>query len=233
MADRLSGVLAAMAAVDGDVATVIDRVCVAATRVLSLSGAGLSLMVDGELCGTAGATGSGIELIQELQLSLGQGPCVDAWRFGEPVTESDLADPALLRWPVFAQPAVEAGVRAVFAFPLRVGAIRIGVMALYRDREGGLSADEFADGLVLAEVAVQVILGLQAGAEADALHALLSTQPAYWAEVHQATGMISAQLGVSLDEAFVRLRAVSFAENRQLGEVAGAVVARRLRLERA
>jgi AmiR/NasT family two-component response regulator len=107
------------------------------------------------------------------------------------------------------------------------------VMALYRDREGGLSADEFADGLVLAEVAVQVILGLQAGAEADGLHALLSTQPAYWAEVHQATGMISAQLGVSLDEAFVRLRAVSFAENRQLGEVAGAVVARRLRLERA
>lgn len=222
-----------MAAVDGDAATVIDRVCVAATRVLSLSGAGLSLMVDGELCGTAGATGSGIELIQELQLSLGQGPCVDAWRSGEPVTESDLADPALLRWPVFAQPAVEAGVRAVFAFPLRVGAIRIGVMALYRDREGGLSADEFADGLVLAEVAVQVILGLQAGAEPDALHALLSTQPAYWAEVHQATGMISAQLGVSLDEAFVRLRAVSFAENRQLGEVAGDVVARRLRLERA
>ena len=233
MADRLSGVLAAMAAVDGDAATVIDRVCVAATRVLSLSGAGLSLMVDGELCGTAGATGSGIELIQELQLSLGQGPCVDAWRSGEPVTESDLADPALLRWPVFAQPAVEAGVRAVFAFPLRVGAIRIGVMALYRDREGGLSADEFADGLVLAEVAVQVVLGLQAGAEPDALHALLSTQPAYWAEVHQATGMISAQLGVSLDEAFVRLRAVSFAENRQLGEVAGDVVARRLRLERA
>jgi hypothetical protein len=233
MADRLSRVLATMAVVDGAAATVIDRVCVAATHVLSLSGAGLSLMVDGELCGTAGATGSGIELIQELQLSLGQGPCVDAWRSGEPVTESDLADPALLRWPAFAQPAVEAGVRAVFAFPLRVGAIRIGVMALYRDREGGLSADEFADGVVLAEVAVQVILGLQAGAEPDALHALLSTQPAYWAEVHQATGMISAQLGVSLDEAFVRLRAVSFAENRQLGEVAGAVVARRLRLERA
>jgi GAF domain-containing protein len=233
MADRLSRVLAAMAAVDGAAATVIDRVCVAATRVLSLSGAGLSLIVDGELRGTAGATGSGIELIQALQLSLGQGPCVDAWRSGEPVTESDLADPALLRWPVFAQPAVGAGVRAVFAFPLRVGAIRIGVLALYRDRQGGLSVDEFADGLVLAEVAVQVILGLQAGAEPDALHALLSTQPAYWAEVHQATGMISAQLGVSLDEAFVRLRAVSFAENRQLGEVAGDVVARRLRLERA
>jgi hypothetical protein len=129
---------------------------------------------------------------------------------------------------------VAQGVRAVFAFPLRVGAIRIGVLALYRDGEGGLSADEFADGLVLAEVAVQLILGLQAGAGPDALHALLSTQPTHWAEVHQATGMISAQLGVSLDQAFVRLRGgVSFAENRQLREVAGDVVARRLRLERS
>jgi hypothetical protein len=232
MADRLSGVLAAMAEVDGAAASVIDRVCVAATRVLSLNGAGLSLMVDGELRGTAGATGPGIEVIQELQLALGQGPCVDAWLSGEPVTESDLADPSLLRWPAFAQAAVAEGVRAVFAFPLRVGAIRIGVLALYRDGDGGLSADEFADGLVLAEVAVQLILGLQAGAGPDALHALLSTQPTHWAEVHQATGMISAQLGVSLDEAFVRLRAASFAENRQLREVAGDVVARRLRLER-
>jgi len=232
MADRLSGVLAAMAAVDGDAASVIDRVCMAATRVLSLNGAGLSLMVDGELRGTAGATGPGIEVIQELQLTLGQGPCVDAWRSGVPVTEPDLAEPALLRWPAFAQAAVAEGVRAVFAFPLRVGAIRIGVLALYRDGEGGLNADEFADGLVLAEVAVHLVLGLQAGAGPDALHALLSTQPAHWAEVHQATGMISAQLGVSLDEAFVRLRAVSFAENRQLREVAGDVVARRLRLER-
>ena len=121
--------------------------------------------------------------------------------------------------------------RAVFAFPLRVGAIQIGVLALYRDREGGLGAGEFADGLVLADVAMQVVLGLQAGAEPDGLHALLSAQPTYWAEVHQATGMISAQLDVSLDEAFVRLRAVSFAENRQLGEVAADVVGRRRRLE--
>ena len=231
MADRLGAVLAAMASVDGDAETVVDRLCVAATRLLSLGGAGLSLMVDGVLRGTAGATGAGIEVIQELQLSLGQGPCVDAWVLREPVAESDLADPVRVRWPVFAQAAVEAGVRAVFAFPLRLGAIRIGVLALYRDRPGGLSAEEFGDGLVLADVAVHMVLGLQAGAEADGLHELLADQPAYWPEVHQATGMISAQLGVSLDEAFVRMRAVSFSESRRLRDVAGDVVARRLRLE--
>lgn len=231
MVDRLSGVLAAMASVDGDAASVIDRVCVAATRMLSLSGAGLSLMVDGELRGTAGATGPGIEGIQELQLSLGQGPCIDAWALREPVTESDLADPVLVRWPVFAPAAVEIGVRGVFAFPLQLGAIRIGVLALCRDRPGGLSADEFGDGLVLADVAVHVVLGVQAGAGPDVLHELLAGQPAYWAQVHQATGMISAQLGVSLDEAFVRLRAAAFGESRALCHVAGDVVGRRLRLE--
>ena len=231
VADRLSVVLAAMAEVDGDAPSVIDRVCAAAVSLLSLSGAGLSLIVAGELRGTAGVSGPGIAKVQELQLSLGQGPCVDAWAAAEPVTESDLAEPVVVRWPAFAQAAVESGVRAVFAFPLQLGAIRIGVLALYRDRPGELSADEFSDGLVLADVAVQMILGLQAGAPPDGLHELLAEQPAYWAEVHQATGMTAAQLGVSLDDAFVRLRAHSFAENRQLRDVANDVVANRLRLE--
>lgn len=231
MTDRLGGVLAAMASVDGNADSVIDRVCVAATRMLSLSGAGLLLMVDGDLRGAAGATGPGIEAIQDLQLSLGQGPCVDAWASQEPVVEPNLADPVRLRWPAFAEAAVMKGVRAVFAFPLRVGAIRIGVLALYRDSPGDLSADEFGDGLVLADVAVQVVVGVQAGAAPDSLHELLAGQPAYWAEVHQATGMISAQLGVSLDEAFVRLRAASFATSRELREVAADVIGRRLRLE--
>jgi len=229
----LSVVLAEMGSVDGDAASVIDRVCVAAIRLLSLSGAGLSLMVDGELRGTAGVTGPVIAAVQESQLSLGEGPCLDAWASGEPVMESDLADPARMRWPAFAPPAVKAGVGAVFAFPLRVGEIRIGVLALYRERPGALSPTEFTDALVLANVAVHVVLGLQAGAAPGVLHELLAEQPAHWSEVHQATGMVSAQLGVSLDEAFVRLRAYAFAENRPLRDVAIDVIGRRLRLEQA
>jgi GAF domain-containing protein len=232
-ADRLNVVLAAIAGVDGDASSVTDRVCVAAVGLLSLTGAGLSLMVDGELRGSAGVTGPGIASVQEAQFSLGEGPCVDAWAIREPVTESDLADRGLVRWPAFAQAARAAGVRAVFAFPLRAGGIRLGVLAAYRDRSGGLSGGEFADGLVLADVAVHVILSLQAGAAPDVLHELLGRQPGYWPQVHQATGMVSAQLGVSLDEASVRLRAHSFARGRKLQDVAADVVARRLRLEQA
>jgi hypothetical protein len=145
--------------------------------------------------------------------------------------EPDLADPSLVRWPAFAQEGVEAGVRAVFAFPLQIGAIGIGVLVLYRDRPGGLSEEEIARGLVLADVATQVILVLQAGAAADKLHELLANEPPHWAEVHQATGIVAVQLGSGLAEAFVRLRAHAFAEGRPLRLVARDVVGGRLRLD--
>lgn len=216
--------------VDGS-ASLVDRVCIVAVSLLSLRGAGLSLMVDGDLRGTAGVSDPGIAVVQELQLTLGEGPCVDAWTNRAPVLEANLADPAIVRWPVFAQAGVDAGVLAVFAFPLHLGAIRIGVLVLYRDNPGMLNADEMAYGLVLADVATQVLLALQAGAPTDVLSDVLTNEPSHWAEVHQATGMVSVQLGASLDEAFVRLRAHAFAEGLPLRTVAREIVTRRRRLE--
>lgn len=224
-------VLAAMASVDGNAPTVIDRVCMAAVGLLSLSGAGISLMANGQLRGSAGVSESGIAAVQELQLELGEGPGVDAWAGNAPVLEPDLTHPQTDRWPTFAQAAGQAQVAAVFAFPMHVGAIRIGVLVLYRDHAGPLSAEEVARGLVLADVASQIVLAVQAGAPSDSVHQLLAGEPPHWAEVHQSTGMISIQLGVGVDEAFVRLRAHAFASGRPLREVARAVVERRLRLD--
>jgi hypothetical protein len=230
-AGRLSVVLRAVADAEGDGSeSIVDQVCAAAAMLLSLSGAGLSLMVAGELRGSAGVSDPVITAVQELQLALGEGPCVDAWTSSEAVLEPDLSAPAVVRWPTFAQAGVEAGVRAVFAFPLHLGAARIGVLVLYRDRAGGLSADELAYGLVLADVCTQVVLGLQAGAPADTLHELLAREPPYWAEIHQATGMVSVQLGVALDEAYVRLRARAFAAERPLRLLARDIVRGQLRL---
>jgi hypothetical protein len=229
--ERLSVVLKTMAGAGrGGSVSMVDRVCEAAVSLLSLSGAGVSLMVDGELRGAAGVSEAGIEVVQELQLTLGEGPCVDAWRDMEPVLEADLAAPAQVRWPAFAHAGVHAGISAVFAFPLQLGAVSLGVLALYRDRPGPLNDEELALGLVLAEVATQTILGLQVGAPAEQLHVLLADEPAHWAEIHQATGMVSAQLEVSLDEAFVRLRSFAFANDRPLRDIAEDIVTRRLRL---
>jgi GAF domain-containing protein len=229
--DRVGLVLAAMADVDGDAPSVVDRVCAAGIGLLGLSGCAISLMVDGRLEGSAGVSDAGIAVVQELQLELGEGPCVDAWDRDEPVGAADLADPTGTRWPLFSRAAVGEGVRAVFAFPLHQGAIRIGVLVLYRAEPGALSAEEWARGAVLADLAGQIVLALQAGARDGEVHELLADEPPHWAEVHQATGMISVQLGVPIDEAFVRMRAHAFAQRRPLREVARDVVARRLRLE--
>lgn len=129
--DRVGVVLAAMADVDGDAPTVISRVCVAAVGLLRLTGCGISLMFDGRLEGSAGVSDRAIANVQELQLELGEGPCVDGWTRDEPVGEADLADPSAVRWPAFTPAAVGAGVGAVFAFPMHQGAIRIGVLVAY------------------------------------------------------------------------------------------------------
>ncbi|GAC1489133.1 MAG: GAF domain-containing protein [Solirubrobacteraceae bacterium] len=229
--DRMSTVLRAMADADVGGRSIVDRVCFAAVELLALRGAGLSLIVDGQLRGTAGVSYAGVAGFQELQLALGEGPCVEAWRGGAAVLEPDLADPRTARWPAFQSAGLAAGVSAVFAFPLRIGAICIGVLVLYRDETGPLSSEELALALVLADLATQIVLSLQAGAAPDTLHELLADEPPHWAEVHQATGILSVQLGVPLDEAFVRLRAHAFASGETLRLVARAVVSGQLRFK--
>ena len=81
--------------------------------------------------------------MEELQFTLGEGPCVESSGTGRPVLQPDLARTGPARWPGFSAAALEAGIGAVFALPLRVGAIRLGVLDLYRDAVGGLSAESW------------------------------------------------------------------------------------------
>lgn len=169
--------------------------------------------------------------LEELTLTLGEGPGVDAGA-GIPVLVADLATKdSMRRWPVFAPAATDAGARAVFAFPLQMGAIHLGVLDLYRGRPGGLDRDRLADALVLADTACTVLLDA-AQRELSQPYARRS-EPflARHAEVHQATGMVSVQLGVSVALALVRLRAYAYAHDRRLSDVARDVVGRRLRFE--
>jgi hypothetical protein len=133
------------------------------------------------------------------------------------------------RWLAFTPAAVDAGARAVFGFPLRVGAIRIGALNLYRDSPGPLDDDQHADALVLAGVAARAVLTMQADAPPGMLGAALEVGSDFRFVVHQASGMIAAQLEVDVGEALVRLRAHAFAHDRPLTAVAQDVVTRRLR----
>jgi len=196
-----------------------------------MSGAGVMLMSGDVPQGSVCTTNKVSAIIEELQYALGEGPCVDAYRQERPVLEADLAHPVTPRWLAFTGPAVEAGVRAVFGFPLQVGAVRLGALNLYRDRPGSLSDEQHADALVLADVVAEAVLVLQADAPPGKLAAALEVGADFHYVVHQASGMIAAQLEVSVGQALIRLRAYAFGNDRPLAEVADEVVDRVLRFD--
>jgi GAF domain-containing protein len=174
-------------------------------------------------------TGRLSELIQDLQYTLGEGPCIDAHRLGRPVVEPDLAHPAVRRWAAFSGPAVDAGVRAVFAFPMVVGGVHLGAVDLYADRPGPLTDDQHADALVMAGMAAEAVLSIQADGSTGVLEVGHERSSDFQHVVHQAAGMVSVQLDVSVAVALLRLRSYAFGHQRLLADVAADVVARTLR----
>jgi GAF domain-containing protein len=217
----------------GDGAFGTKRLCQVCAEATAMSGAGIMLMSDDAPRGSLCTTNPMSDLIEQLQYALGEGPCIDAYRQDWPVLEPDLVNPDMPRWLAFTPPAVQGGVRAVFGFPLQVGAVRLGALNLCRDRPGPLSDDQHADALVMADITAQAVLVLQADAPPGKLADTLGAGADFHFVVHQAAGMIAAQLGVSVREALVRLRAYSFGNDRPLTEVAKDVVARKLRFDAA
>jgi len=156
---------------------------------------------------------------------------VDAYEQDLPVHEPDLRADGASRWPAVAPPAVTAGARAAFGFPLRVGTARLGALNLYVDRPGPLSDAQHGDALLLAGVVARSVLATQADAPPGTLGAEIEAGADLRFVVHQAAGMVSVQLGVSVTEALVRIRAHAFAYDRHLVDIARDVVARRLRFD--
>ncbi len=209
----------------------MKRLCDLCAEVTGMSGAGIMIMSGDTPQGSLCTTDTVSALIERLQYNLGEGPCVDAFQQERPVLEPDLVHPSPARWIAFSAPAIEAGARAVFGFPLQVGAVRIGALNLYRDRPGPLSDDQHADALVSADIAAHAILMLQADAPEGEIAAELEAGADFRYVVHQASGMVAAQLNVDLGQALVRLRAFSIGNDRPLTEVAEDVVGRRLRFD--
>lgn len=227
--DRLQRILAALSS--GGDAWSSARLCQVCPGIIGADGAGVMLMSGDIPRGSLCSSNEVSQLIEDLQYTLGEGPCVDAYRDDKVVTEPDLADPVTRRWVAFTPPALEAGVRAVFGFPLRVGTVRLGALNFYRDSAGPLNGDQHADALVMADVAARWVLEAQAGAPPDAIAQELQIGADFHYIVHNAAGMVSVQLGISVAEALIRLRAFAFSSDRLLADVARDVVARTLRLD--
>ena len=205
--------------------------CVASAAALGVAGAGVILMSGGRALGSVCVSGPMTEAAEDAQYTLGEGPCVDAFRTKEPVLEPDLADPRSTRWPGFREAAQAAGVRAVFGFPLMIESVCFGALNLYHDGPGALSDDQFADALAVAHVASRSVLGWQSVAGPGSLAWQLEHVPMHRAAIHQAAGMVSVQAAVSVPDAAVMLRAYAFAEDRPISEVATDIVSGTLRLD--
>ncbi|GLZ27968.1 hypothetical protein Lesp02_01580 [Lentzea sp. NBRC 105346] len=204
-----------------------QALCDVCVRVLpGVDAAALTLRGNARALEVVGAGDAWAAAIEELQYTLGEGPGVEAFDTGGPVLVADLTADEV-RWPGFAMASEKEGLAAMFAFPLQVGGIRLGTLDLYRRRPGGLSADAIADAAVLADLITHALLAQneQTGAE-ERLRVEVSYQ-----DVNMATGMLAAQLRISLEDAFLRLRAHAFSAGRSVLEVARDVLARRIPLD--
>ena len=224
---RLERIAETIGAINGaDPARDLCRVCV---QTLDVSGASLMVVTDG-LASVLSSSNALAERLEGLQLTLGEGPSVDAHATGRPVAEPNLRHPRQPRWIAFAIDAERAGAGAVFSFPLRMGGIRLGALTLHQTGVGDLSDQQHIDAIGISGLATSAILVLQAEMWTAGLSPQLETLAANNAVLHQASGMASVQLGVGVGEALARLRAHAFAEDRSLAEVSDDIVAHRLTL---
>lgn len=214
-----------------------QRICQACIEGLDIDGAAISLLTASVARETLWASDPVAELLEDLQFSLNEGACMQAAATGSPVLVPDLGEGTeMARWPIFASAVSErTPVRALFALPLQWGVTNLGVLDLYRTAPGALSKSQWRDALSAADMGALMLLHLRTdpggivsshdGLERAWMNPSLGL---HRAEIHQATGMVLVQLGVSAAEALARMRAHAFSQQRLLLEVAQDVVNRRL-----
>ncbi|MEU5366283.1 GAF and ANTAR domain-containing protein [Streptomyces sp. NPDC005925] len=209
------------------------RLCAVAVTLLPVSGASVSLR-SGGMPAQLSASSPEAAHLADVQATLGDGPCQRVLQTGGPVFARDLGGPADAdRWPVFAQAATAAGVRAVYALPLGFGDVCVGTLDLYRESPGDLTARQRRTAEIVADAMTVALTALPHGEEPEGEGSpWLNGLAAHHDEVHHAVGMIMAQLGVGAEDALARLRGDAFAQGRTALDVARDVVARRRRFER-
>ncbi len=201
------------------------RVCVSLVPDVS----GLSLSVLGPVEGTGVVLCASDEVaaqLAEIQYTLGEGPGIDAARLRAPVFAADLTRaPDARRWPLFSGQAAKTGAKAVFSVPLEGAAGALGTLDLYREAAGPLDDGHVRTALLVADALTLAVTALDhASADSGGVVTWLQGAESGREEIHQATGMLMVRLGVSAEEALVRLRARAFAQSSTSLAIARAII---------
>jgi hypothetical protein len=203
--------------------------CAPFLDVLNLTGAAVSTLGDPFGSETVCASDDRAARLDEIQIDLGEGPCWEALRSHAPVLEPDLEHSTNTAWPLAMGSLRDTGLGAVFAFPLVVAGIDVGAIDLYSSAPLALTDDQIRDttllSMVLArQVLRRTVLALEEGSEdAEQGEGTYSRR-----EVHQATGMIVAQMRITPQDALLVLRGHAFATGRSVLHVAADIIDRRL-----
>lgn len=213
-----------------------DCLCEACVVLLDVDAAAISLVFEGASSGTLGSSGAPARMYDELQFTLGEGPCLEAVSRRIPILVVDLADAQEARWPAYRPAMLAHQIRGVYAIPVVVAGEFVGALDLFRAQPGPLLGDELVGAVAAAELAGIPLLDLLDG---DLQAAVADPNSDAWAElntlsraeVSQATGMLVAQLAIEPAEALVRLRAHAYATGRTATDVARDILDRRLQLD--
>jgi hypothetical protein len=204
------------------------RLCAACVLALPVQRAGIVLNVSGIGLEVLAASDQVTERIEWIQVTLGEGPAVDSISRGLPISVPDLTQ-AHGRWPMFFSEIGPSGLGGMYALPLQIGAIKVGALDLYSAAGAPLGATDFAEAIAISELVTGVLLHSDRDGRVPGPLGPWWNQPLSTREVHQATGMVMAQLGVDARSAYVQLQAFAFGNSRLLRDVANDVVNRRKR----
>jgi hypothetical protein len=206
----------------------LNRVCGATSQALRLAGPAVTLMFKDGHQVVAAASGERARAVAALEFDLGEGPSHAAFSQGRPVLVPDLVGGTAASWPGFSTAAGEKGIGAAYAFPVQVGASRLGVLSMYADQTRVFDGTERNCAAVFAEIATGLLLDNIAPADGGVVSKELASILDQRTEVFQAQGMVMVALDVDLASALARMRAHAFALGKSLDIVALDIVEGRL-----
>ena len=202
----------------------LHGLCTALTVNLAVMGVAVHLMSAGGSDGVAAASDDRCRSVEELQFTTGEGPCLEAFAARRPVLAPDLLSETGGRWPGYASAALLSGVAAVFAFPLHVGSVAFGVLDVFSDHPGSLTAEQETLASTYAQIATEIMLDGELTTIEGELDPALSSALDDRAQIHQAQGMVVFDLGVDPAEALARMKARAFSGDEALIDLAREII---------
>jgi GAF domain-containing protein len=209
---------------DYDVVEMLTGLADRSVSMLGASAAGVMLASPSGSRGLVASSSEAMRLLELFELQSREGPCLDAFRTGRPVGH-EILEAGSGRWPTFSGAAIEAGFHSAVAIPLRLRAVTLGALNLLSESQAPLEEADVVVARAFADLAALSIAQHRAAAEVLRLNEQLSGALNSRIVIEQAKGVLSERAGVSLAEAFERMRAYARNSNLRLTDVAQAAVA--------